>query len=401
MLPYKILVVDDDPHIRNLTVRLLETAGYKAEAAETGEEALRIAPQLHPDLILMDVVLPGLDGMEVCRRIKRDPDLAESFVILLSSLHTDSVEQARGLDLGADGYIARPVTNRELIARVQACLRIRDGERALRTALEARDQLSRIINRSPIIAFVCRANASLETVLVSENVHFLGYTSEELIDERFGLARLLHHDDRANVEADFSQRLSEINREVRCLTRSGEERWMKLSAWPNPTHDAPDLYEGTLIDLTEIRLAEQARLAQMKREMLTMNRLSNPGGLPVSSQAMGLQPLSESLPETFQALSEEYAGLLEKALEGRTYKIQPSFSTAIIAMAEQLGVLNASARDVIDVHIAALKIKERLNNPQRYAVYTEEGRLIALELMGHLVLYYRKRAIPFSSETRE
>lgn len=131
-----ILVVDDNPGLLHDTVRLLESAGYAVTAAGGGEEAIAVAPQIHPDLILLDRGMPGIDGMAVCRRLKSDPELAPIFVIILSGGSVASDEQAEGLEAGADGYIARPIANRELLARVEAYVRILRLTRSLRTQAE-------------------------------------------------------------------------------------------------------------------------------------------------------------------------------------------------------------------------------------------------------------------------
>jgi CheY-like chemotaxis protein len=124
-----ILVVEDDPDIRFATVRLLRNVGYPVAEAENGETALCLVRETHPDLVLLDVMLPDTDGYEICRTIKTDQDLKNTYVILLSGSKTGSDDQSEGLEMGADGYVARPVSNRELLARVQSMVRIIRAER--------------------------------------------------------------------------------------------------------------------------------------------------------------------------------------------------------------------------------------------------------------------------------
>jgi DNA-binding response OmpR family regulator len=125
----KILIVDDDPEVLFATTRLVKKAGYMVIEASTGEAAIKIAREEKPDLILLDVVLPDIMGTALCRQIKADPMIDGGFVILTSGMKTASDQQADGLDAGADGYIARPVSNRELIARIDAMVRILMAER--------------------------------------------------------------------------------------------------------------------------------------------------------------------------------------------------------------------------------------------------------------------------------
>jgi PAS domain S-box-containing protein len=132
--PVKILIVDDDPVILDITRRVLVQAGYETVCAHDGESALQLARQHQPDMMLLDVNLPDIDGFEICRRVKTDPCMTSVYVVMVSGAHKDSESMVKGLDLGADDFISRPITNRELVARINAMLRIHSAERALRTS---------------------------------------------------------------------------------------------------------------------------------------------------------------------------------------------------------------------------------------------------------------------------
>ncbi len=125
----RILMVDDQIHTLRGVSRIMKAAGYEVLEASNGTDCLKFAAEHKPDLILLDVVLPDIDGREVCRRIKSDPETANIYVVLLSSIHVESDSQAESLELGADGYIARPIPNRELLARVRSMLRLKQGEK--------------------------------------------------------------------------------------------------------------------------------------------------------------------------------------------------------------------------------------------------------------------------------
>ena len=127
-----ILAVDDDTNELAATVRLLKGAGYDVAEAVTGQACLELTRTHAPDLVLLDVHLPDINGIEVCRQIKADPALAHPFVVMVSASHTSFSQQSLGLESGADGYIPRPISNRELLARVQAFLRIQQTETVLR-----------------------------------------------------------------------------------------------------------------------------------------------------------------------------------------------------------------------------------------------------------------------------
>ena len=128
----RILVADDDPDVLLLFSTLLEDEGYEVYEATTGKGCLDAAQSHHPYLVLLDVVLPDMTGVEVCRQIKTEPELRGTFVILVSGARVSSDHQAEGLDVGADGYMVKGVTNREFLARIQALVRIKRAEDALR-----------------------------------------------------------------------------------------------------------------------------------------------------------------------------------------------------------------------------------------------------------------------------
>jgi CheY-like chemotaxis protein len=128
----KVLVVDDYAGNVFLSTTLLRTAGYEVLEATTGKECLDAVHAHHPDLILLDVMLPDISGIELCRQIKGDETLKDIFVILISGIRVSSEHQADGLDIGADGYITRPISNKEFLARVQAGERIKRAEGAYR-----------------------------------------------------------------------------------------------------------------------------------------------------------------------------------------------------------------------------------------------------------------------------
>ncbi|HEV2798979.1 MAG TPA: response regulator [Pyrinomonadaceae bacterium] len=128
----KILVVDDEQEVRADYARILEAEGYDVSQAATGDEALRRAHAERPDLMLLDVSLPDASGVEVCRRIKADPELAASFVINVSGMETSTESETEVLEAGADGYLSKPLQERQLLANIKAFLRIKATEKTLR-----------------------------------------------------------------------------------------------------------------------------------------------------------------------------------------------------------------------------------------------------------------------------
>lgn len=121
----KVLMVDDDAKTVELVRLYLDRHGYRVLTAYDGAEALRVARESRPDIIILDLMLPDIDGLEVCRRLRRESDVP---IIMLTARTTDS-DKLIGLDLGADDYVTKPFSPRELVARVRAVLRRLPGER--------------------------------------------------------------------------------------------------------------------------------------------------------------------------------------------------------------------------------------------------------------------------------
>ena len=119
----KILIVDDDKNLLEVIKYNLANDGYSIVLAENGTQAVEIARQEKPDLIILDVMLPGIDGFEVCRILRKEM----SVPILMLSAKTDEIDKVVGLELGADDYITKPFSVRELMARVRATLRRRES----------------------------------------------------------------------------------------------------------------------------------------------------------------------------------------------------------------------------------------------------------------------------------
>jgi two-component system response regulator VicR len=115
----KILVIEDEQPIAQILCFNLEKEGYEVIVAHDGESGLQLALQESPDLILLDLMLPGMDGMEVCKMIRKHEDMP----ILMLTAKDSELDKVLGLELGADDYITKPFSNRELLARVKANLR--------------------------------------------------------------------------------------------------------------------------------------------------------------------------------------------------------------------------------------------------------------------------------------
>ncbi len=122
--PPRILIVDDQPMNVDILKTRLAVHGYELLTATDGAEALAIAGAQHPDLILLDIMMPRIDGIEVCKRLKADPSLPFMPIIMVTA-RADSKDIVAGLEAGADEYLTKPVDQAALVARVKSMLRIK------------------------------------------------------------------------------------------------------------------------------------------------------------------------------------------------------------------------------------------------------------------------------------
>lgn len=147
-----VLVVEDEPALQETLVYNLQKQGYKVESASNGRTALEIARQQKPDVILLDIMLPGLSGVEVCKTLRREG--YPSAIIMLTA-RDDEIDRVVGLEIGADDYVTKPFSMRELMARVKAHLRrtdsIREELEKIKSAVSEQDTLTfggLVINRT-------------------------------------------------------------------------------------------------------------------------------------------------------------------------------------------------------------------------------------------------------------
>ena len=193
----KILCVDDDANLLQINASILQSAGYTVVEACSGDECLRRVREDRPDLVLLDVMLPDASGFDLCKKIKEDPELTGPYVILISGMETSSGSKIKGLEIGADGYIARPVSGHELLARIQAILRVKITETALRKSMERYQTLIEtmsdglgIVDEDLVMTFVndkfCEITGyPREEIIGRPAMEFLDRENQEILKDRF------------------------------------------------------------------------------------------------------------------------------------------------------------------------------------------------------------------------
>lgn len=155
-----ILHIDDSEANRYAVKRILEKSGYDVMEADTGEEGLKLVKEVLPDLVVLDIKLPDIDGYEVCRRIKGDPEIKFIPVLQSSASFISSQDKVEGLDSGADGYLAQPIESAVLVATVKSLLRITEAEKLAKEASRSREDVLAVVShdlRTPLTFVMLQA----------------------------------------------------------------------------------------------------------------------------------------------------------------------------------------------------------------------------------------------------
>jgi DNA-binding response OmpR family regulator len=188
-MPQLILVVDDEPKVTRLARDYLEKHGFRVLTAGDGQTALAAARREKPDLIILDLMLPALDGREVCRILRRESDVP---IIMLTAL-SEEIDQVTGLEIGADDYITKPFSPRAMVARVRALLRRAQGEARTQNVirlggLELDSQKHSVMLNGTALKLT-RNEFKILQILASHPGQIL--TREQLLDDLHGTASSL------------------------------------------------------------------------------------------------------------------------------------------------------------------------------------------------------------------
>jgi PAS domain S-box-containing protein len=229
--PTLILNVDDNDGARYAKTRILQSAGFDVVEATNGTDALAVVKRGGVALVLLDVKLPDINGIEVCRRIKADPDSAMVLVLQTSAALTGRADKIRGLEGGADNYLAAPIEADELVANVNALLRMRQTQSALRDSEERFRQLTD--NIEDVFWMFSVPARTLEYVSPAYATIW-GRAIETLEREPGSWLTAVHPDDRAYVASlwDAVQATPHYEAEFRVVMPDGSPRWVRDRLFP-------------------------------------------------------------------------------------------------------------------------------------------------------------------------
>lgn len=278
---------------------------------------------------------------------------------------------------------------------------ITERKRAEEALRRERDLIARLMDTSPVS--ITMTNRQGEIIFANERAEeVLGLTRDEITHRAYN-APDWHITDLdggpfPDEELPFARVMAtqEPVYDVRHAIEWPDGQRRILSINGAPLCDESGTVERVIFaieDITKQVREEEERVAQLKRELESLARISALPNTEVAARSFGLAPLRESEPTLFDDFVARYERLMDAALEQKAYKVEENISEEVTSMAKRLGALRAGPRDVIDVHIAALKNKTRHASPLKAEAYAEESRLIALEMMGEIASYYRKRCI--------
>jgi PAS domain S-box-containing protein len=199
--------------------------------------------------------------------------------------------------------------------------------------------------------------------------------------------------DRERFQSEFTAAFSKqqsMETECRFKRHDGARRWCLTTGRPFNSIDGYFAgYIFSLNDITEMKEEEEGKLQELNRELQSLEKLSNQPSTGITARAYGIRPLREQLPIVFDQCVKRFSQLLEKTIEEKTYKVDYDLSSELRSLSKELGGLNAGPRDIIEIYSTALREKNRNAGSSKSRLYSEEGRLLALELMGYTLSYYR------------
>ena len=400
----QVLLVDDNPTNLQVLFKTLEGSGYRLLAARDGEAALYTAKRARPALILLDVMMPGMDGFEVCERLKADPETADIAVIFLSAL-TDSQSKVHGLAIGGVDYIAKPFQTDEVLARVRTHIKIQRLERALaRRNTELEDENQQILNavEEGIIGLDV---AGRITSMNAQAAAITGWAAADSIGELFSQLNLFPND------APLSQSFSLLceggvglrKDHVSISPRSGQVAPVALSGSPRKEGGAVLVLRDISEWLQDQFALEQAReeMDSQRQHLAHIERLSTGGEMAagiahevnqpltaVTNYARVAQRLLADLPEDRRQKMDEVLSKISVQAERaaaviqrmRSYVKKPSGGREVLDINQVLDDVIALAE--VDSRVNAIPIELRVaeNLPK---IFADEVQLqqVALNLI--------------------
>ncbi len=403
----KILLVDDTPASIGVVRTPLENAGYDIFVATSGQKALKIARLTAPDIILLDILMPGMDGYETCRCLKVQEETSDIPVIFMSAL-TDSFDKIRGFDIGAVDYVTKPIETGELLSRIETHLTISRLQRELvqlnaeleervlaRTEAlnranrrlsdeiaerkqtanvlkETKERLSMLLESLPIVAYTCKPEGDFGVTYVGSGIEEItGYKPERFIEKSSFWADHIADEDRKRILGELASPFGNERRryEYRFRIADGSHRWFDdLRRMVRPSDGKAGYIAGAWRDISEekrIRQESEYRLQQVIQadklsslgEMVAgvAHEINNPAGFITSNLPI--------LDETWEIVEPILADYADRHPEWRFSDM--TMSELREDMREAIQAVETGSERINKV-ILNLKDFSRVNNDQRF-----------------------------------
>lgn len=344
-----ILVVDDEIVSRYTVEALLSSEGYNLEFAESGEEALAKATQLVPDLMLLDVMMPGMDGFEVCTRLRANPRLAELPVVMVTALD-DRESRLRGLEVGADDFMSKPFDRAELRARIRTITRLN----RYRRLVETEEQLVYLANYDTLTGL---PNRNLLTERMRQTLGHAGRTQQGMtvlaldLDGFQMINDSLGHEVGDKVLCEVAQRLTKTVSEGATVARLSGDEFVVMAETDDPVKQVSDMAQ---------------RLLDAISKPMTFN-----GQEIVITASIGISVFPSDGQEAAQLLKNAHTALSRAKAEGKnTYQF---FTAEMNTVALNRLILESQLRKVLERDELSLYYQPQVELPT--------GRIIGMEAL--------------------
>ena len=280
LLSKDIMIIDDNTENLNLLMEILKGAGYRVRPAKDGKMALRSVQSRLPALILLDIKMPGMDGYEVCRRLKVD-EKTRSIPIILITVVEDENQKVKGFQAGAVDYVTKPFHEAELLARVKTHIELRqmqidleiqnarladeisERQQTEEVLRESEAKYQKVSDNSPAVLYQFRMtpDGAYNFPYVSNRVMaILGISPEDVMTDPLKFLSMMHPDDLELFQEGIqksAESLESFPLTFRCL-KDGEVIWIEARGMPDAKTDGSIHWDGFLIDITKRKRAEEA-----------------------------------------------------------------------------------------------------------------------------------------------
>jgi len=293
-----VLIVNDEPDQLRLMRGLLSKAGYAVLTAEDGREGLMIAKQERPDLVISDVSMPIMDGLDFCRQLRADTELKSVPILLVSALQKDTVDVVAGLRAGADDYLEIPFDSTRLIAKVSRLLERSRLEASYRDLVE---QASDVIFTQDLTGHLTSINLAGEK--------FLGRNQEEIVGNSFfALFGVIPESNGFAGALDRSGTPREFRHQFVARSAMGDDRWLDLIVSPIKKLDETIGFRGLARDITERKRFEEALRDSEERYRLLFESTPQPIWV-YNEETLGFLAVNEAATRTYGYSRDEFLSM--------------------------------------------------------------------------------------------